>query len=62
MVPLIVLVIATLLARHAAQAGVTLRGTPAMPLLPRLALQLVFIVLVWWSGIHADRHRAEARP
>ena len=36
---------------HAAQAGVTLRGAPAMPIVPRVALQLLFIGLLWWSGV-----------
>ena len=35
---------------HAAQAGVTLRGAPPTPLIPRVALQALFIGLVWWSG------------
>src|SRR5688500_15209209 len=34
---------------HAALSGVTLRGAPATPLVPRIALQLLFIALVWWS-------------
>ena len=35
---------------HAALAGVTLRGSPPTPLFPRVALQGLFIVLVWWAG------------
>jgi len=35
---------------HAARAGVTLNGSPAMPLVPRVALQLLFIALVCWTG------------
>ena len=38
---------------HAALAGVTLRGAPPTPLAPRIALQALFIVLVWWSGLRA---------
>lgn len=38
---------------HAAQSNVTLRGAPPTPLLPRIAIQLLFIVLVWWSGVRA---------
>lgn len=38
---------------HAAQAGVTLRGAPATPLVPRILLQALFIGLVWWSGVRA---------
>jgi uncharacterized membrane protein len=40
---------------HAAQAGVTLRGAPPTPLVPRVALQLVFLGLLWWAGVR--RHR-----
>jgi uncharacterized membrane protein len=34
---------------HAARAGVTLRGRPATPLWLRVPMQLLFIVLAWWS-------------
>lgn len=55
-VALIVFLVAVLPANiHAAQAGVTLRGTPATPLIPRVALQVLFVALLWWSGIR--RHR-----
>ena len=48
---LILLLLAVLPANiYAAQSGATLRGAPATPLLPRIALQLFFIALVWWSG------------
>lgn len=58
-VALIVFLIAVLPANiHAAQAGVTLRGAPATPLVPRVALQVLFIGLLWWSGIRAARRRA----
>lgn len=36
---------------HAALADVPLRGQPPMALVPRVLLQVVFLVLVWWSGI-----------
>jgi uncharacterized membrane protein len=36
---------------HAALAGVTLRGAEATPLVPRIALQALFIGLLWWSGV-----------
>jgi uncharacterized membrane protein len=36
---------------HAAQAAVTLRGAPATPIVPRVALQVLFMVLIWWSGL-----------
>ncbi len=53
-VALIVFLIAVLPANiHAAQAGVTLGGAPATPLVPRIALQALFIGLVWWSGVRA---------
>ena len=42
---------------HAANAGVTLRGAPATPLILRLALQVLFIVLVWWSAFLGSRQR-----
>jgi uncharacterized membrane protein len=49
---LIVLLLAVLPANvHAARAGVTLRGAPATPVAPRVALQLVFIGLLWWSAL-----------
>jgi uncharacterized membrane protein len=44
---------------HAALSGVTLRGAPATPLIPRVALQVLFIALVWWSGV---RRREGATP
>jgi len=36
---------------HAARAGVTLRGKPATALALRLPMQILFIVLIWWSGL-----------
>lgn len=49
-VALIVFLLAVLPANiHAAQAGVTLRGAPATPVIPRVALQVLFIGLLWWS-------------
>ena len=51
-VALIVFLVAVLPANiHAAQAGVTLRGSPATPIVPRVALQALFIALLWWSGV-----------
>lgn len=48
---LMVFLIAVLPANiHAARTGVTLGGSAATPLLPRVILQLVFIALVWWAG------------
>jgi len=45
---------------HAAQAGVTLRGAPATPIIPRVALQVLFIALLWWSGVRPHRSRNDA--
>jgi uncharacterized membrane protein len=57
---LIALLLAVLPANvHAAQSGVTLRGAAATPLVPRIALQLLFIALVWWCGL---RSNAPSRP
>ena len=36
---------------HAAQANVTIGGSDVTPLWPRVALQLLFIALVWWTGL-----------
>ena len=60
-VALIVFMLAVLPANiHAAQAGVTLRGAPATPIIPRVALQLLFIALLWWSGVRSHRSRNDA--
>ncbi len=40
---------------HAARAGLTLDGAPVTALWPRVVLQLVFIALLWWSGLRASR-------
>ena len=54
-VALILFLIAVLPANiHAAVSGVTLRGEAVTPLVPRVVLQVLFILLVWWSGIHAN--------
>lgn len=55
-VALIVFLLAVLPANiHAAQAGVTLRGAQATPIVPRVALQVLFIGLLWWSGVRPHR-------
>ena len=60
---LIVFLLAVLPANiHAAQAGVTLRGEPAMPILPRVALQALFVGLLWWSGVRAGASAGEGAP
>jgi uncharacterized membrane protein len=58
---LIVFLLAVLPANiHAATAGVTLRGAPATPLVPRILLQAFFIAVVWWAGFRDSAPRAEA--
>lgn len=55
-VALIVFLLAVLPANtYAAQADVTFRGFPPTPIIPRVALQVLFIGLLWWSGV---RHRS----
>lgn len=50
-VALIVFLVAVLPANvHAARAAVTLGGAAATPMVPRIAMQLLFIALVWWAG------------
>jgi uncharacterized membrane protein len=57
-VALVLFLIAVLPANiHAARAGVTLGGAAATPLAPRVALQLLFIALVWWAGWRRDGER-----
>jgi uncharacterized membrane protein len=64
-IALIVFLLAVLPANiHAALSGVTLRGAPVTPLVPRIALQVLLIALVWWSGVHApgeNRHQETRR-
>jgi uncharacterized membrane protein len=58
-VALIVFLLAVLPANiHASLSGVTLRGAPPTPLVPRILLQLLFIALLWWCGVRA---RARSR-
>jgi uncharacterized membrane protein len=40
---------------YAAQAGLTIRGSAATPLIPRVALQLLFIGLLWWSAVRTPQ-------
>ncbi len=42
---------------HAAQSGATIGGTAATPLIPRVALQVLFIILVWWTGLRRQASR-----
>jgi uncharacterized membrane protein len=56
---LIVFMLAVLPANiHAARTGVTLRGVTATPIVPRVALQGLFIALLWWSGLAVPRRRS----
>lgn len=52
---LIALLVAVLPANiHAAQAGVTLGGDPAAPIVPRVVFQALFIGLLWWAGVRPE--------
>jgi uncharacterized membrane protein len=60
-VALIVFLLAVLPANiYAAQAGVLLRGAPATPVIPRVAIQLLFIGLLWWSGVRTPAPTRDA--
>ncbi len=49
---LVLLLVAVLPANiHAANAHVPLRGSAPTPLVRRIALQVLFLALVWWCGI-----------
>ena len=62
-VSLILFLLAVLPANiHAAQSALTLNGAPVTPLWPRIALQITFIGLVWWSGIHSSKRRVRREP
>jgi uncharacterized membrane protein len=53
---LVLLLVAVLPANiHAAMTGATLRGEPVTPLVPRIALQVLFITLVVWAGLLRGR-------
>jgi uncharacterized membrane protein len=45
---------------YAAQAGVTLRGAPPTPMIPRIALQILFIGALWWSGVRKRETSGDA--
>ena len=60
---LILFLIAVLPANiHAARSALMLAGAPVTPLWPRIALQIVFMWLVWWSALRADARTGAARP
>jgi uncharacterized membrane protein len=62
-VGLILLLLSVLPANiYAAQAGVTLRGAQPTPMIPRVALQALFIGLVWWSGLSSRRSPSASTP
>ena len=62
-VALIVFLLAVLPANvYAAQAGVLLRGAPATPIIPRVVIQLLFIGLLWWSGVRKSASNDESAP
>jgi uncharacterized membrane protein len=51
-IALIIFLIAVLPANvHAAQTQATIGGAAATPLIPRIAIQVLLIALVWWSGL-----------
>ena len=59
-VALILFLLAVLPANiHAARAGLSLGGSPVTPVVPRVALQILFIVLLWWSAVRS-RKRVDA--
>jgi len=60
-VALILFLLAVLPANiYAAQAGLTIRGSAATPLIPRVALQLLFISLLWWSAVRPPQIKRES--
>lgn len=60
---LVVFLIAVLPANiHAARAGVTLGGASTTALLPRIAIQVLFIALVWWAGWRRHDQTARFKP
>jgi len=60
---LIALLLAVLPANiHAAHEGLTLGGAPATPLVPRIALQTVFILLIWWCGLRDHNSQSTRSP
>jgi uncharacterized membrane protein len=49
---------------HAAQEDLTIGGSAATPLVPRIAMQALFVALVVWTGLRSSDARplARARP
>ena|SRR5688500_11833022 len=59
-IALILLLVSVLPANiYAAQAGVEFRGAPPTPLVPRIALQALFIAAIWWAGVRNPRTKRE---
>ncbi len=57
-IALIAMLVAVLPANvHAARADATIGGRPATPLIPRVALQGLFIAALWWSAGAANAGR-----
>ena len=55
-IALIVMLMAVLPANiHAARADLTIGGSQATPLIPRVALQVVLIALLWWCAVRRTR-------
>jgi uncharacterized membrane protein len=62
-VALIVFLVSVLPANiHAAQAGLAIGGSDVTPLWPRVALQMLFIALVWWTGVRRVEAAGARRP
>jgi uncharacterized membrane protein len=60
---LIALLLAVLPANiHAAHEGLTLGGAPVTALVPRVALQTVFILLIWWCGLRDHNSQSTRSP
>lgn len=58
---LILLLLAVLPANiYAAREGVTLRGAAPTPMVPRIALQALFIAALWWAGVRKPKSPADA--
>ncbi len=54
-IALIVMLLAVLPANiNSARSGLTIGGRPVTPLVPRVALQGLFIAALWWSAGRAD--------
>lgn len=60
---LIVFLLALLPANvYAAQADLTIGGAAVTPLIPRVALQILFIVVIWWSSVRVQQSQQMPTP